>query len=364
MSEIKSSDDGLFVDLMENSQNEHEIESPVLETQMGKKLALTDRVRFQLEKKAYRIAGNHSAVQICSWTKKSLESGGESHCYKQRFYGINCHKCAQITPVVAWCTERCTFCWRPMEFYKTVEISPDIVDPPQVIIEKIIEERKKLLIGYKGNDRIDPEFIADALAPDHWAISLSGEPTMYPRLPELIRMLKENYGARSIFLVTNAQDSTMMQRLIDEDALPTQIYVSVDAPNKELFEQINRSRYKDGWERLQNSLKIYQHMPTRRIVRFTMIKGINDRYDLLPDYQYIFDLGQPDFIEIKAFMFLGYARNRLDMENMPTHEEVKAFAKTLTNTIPYTIIDEVVSSRIVLLQRIDSKYQPQIDYSA
>jgi tRNA wybutosine-synthesizing protein 1 len=340
-----------------------EKESPTIVTETGTKLTVSERVREQLEQKAYRLAGNHSAVQICSWTKKSLESTGDSHCYKQRFYGINCHKCAQITPVVAWCTERCTFCWRPMEFYKTVEITPDQVDPPRLIIEKIIKERYNLLIGYKGNEKVNKDFIEDALQPDHWAISLSGEPTMYPRLPELIRMLREEYGARSIFLVTNAQDPIMLQRLMDEDALPTQMYISVDAPNEELFNKINRSRFKDGWSRLQKSLEIYQRLPTRRIVRFTMIKDVNDRYDLLNDYKYIFELGKPDFIEIKAYMHLGYSQHRLKLTNMPAHADVMNFAEILTQHIPYSIIDEVVASRIALMQRIDSPYTPQIDFS-
>ncbi|HKZ41246.1 MAG TPA: hypothetical protein VJ044_09820, partial [Candidatus Hodarchaeales archaeon] len=166
---------GINIELL--SGPESEAESPHVKTESGTKLGLSTRVRAQLEQKAYRIAGNHSAVQICSWTKKSIENSGDVHCYKQRFYGISCHKCAQITPVVAWCTERCTFCWRPMEFYKTVEISSEEVDPPRLIIERIIEERRKLLIGYKGNDSVSHEFILDALEPDHWAISLSGEPT-------------------------------------------------------------------------------------------------------------------------------------------------------------------------------------------
>ncbi|MHA2363357.1 MAG: 4-demethylwyosine synthase TYW1 [Candidatus Hodarchaeales archaeon] len=325
------------------------------------KLGLTDRLRNQLEKKAYRIAGDHSAVQICSWTKKSLESSGESHCYKQRFYGINCHKCAQMTPTVAWCNERCTFCWRPMEFYKTIEIEPNQVDSPRVIIEGILEQRRKLLIGYKGNSAVDKEFIEDALIPDHWAISLSGEPTMYPLLPELINMLREDYYARSIFLVTNAQDYAMIQRLKDEEAYPTQMYISVDAPNEELFKEINRSRHKDGWERLIKSLKIFSKLPCRRVIRFTMMKGINDNRKYIPQYKEIFNLANADFIEVKSYMYLGYSQKRLALENMPYHKHCLAFSQELIKHIPYRIIDDSPQSRIVLLQHNESLYSHLIE---
>lgn len=323
---------------------------PIRNSQV-KKLRVTDRVREQLEKKAYRIAGEHSAVQICSWTKKSIINGGDTHCYKQRFYGINCHKCAQMTPTVAWCTERCTFCWRPMEFYKTVEISSDMVDSPREIIEGIIEKRRDLLIGFKGREGIDLDFIEDALQPDHWAISLSGEPTMYPRLPELIRMLHEEYGARSTFLVTNAQDTEMIQRLWDEDSLPSQIYFSLVGPNEAIFKEITRSRYKDGWNRFLKSLELMNKLPCRRIIRFTMIKGLNNNHKYIKQYQALFNLALPDFIEVKSYMHIGYSQKRLKAGNMPLHDQCIAFSKELTNHIPYTIVDDVPQSRIVLLRR-------------
>ena len=49
-------------------------------------LLFTDEYKKALEKASYEIVGNHSAVEICGWTKKGMksDSGG---CYKQKFYG-------------------------------------------------------------------------------------------------------------------------------------------------------------------------------------------------------------------------------------------------------------------------------------
>ena len=52
---------------------------------------------------------NHTAAQTCGWTKNALR--GEGKCYKYIFYGIESHRCIQMTPVVK-CNERCVFCWR------------------------------------------------------------------------------------------------------------------------------------------------------------------------------------------------------------------------------------------------------------
>ncbi|MFB6308947.1 MAG: 4-demethylwyosine synthase TYW1, partial [Haloarculaceae archaeon] len=39
----------------------------------------------------------HTAVQTCGWTKNAVR--GEGKCYKYIFYGIESHRCIQMTPV-------------------------------------------------------------------------------------------------------------------------------------------------------------------------------------------------------------------------------------------------------------------------
>ena len=58
------------------------------------------------------------------------------------------------------------------------------------------------------------------------------------------------------------------------------------------------------------------------------------------------------YIEVKAYMFLGYSRLRLKEENMPYHEYVKEFSQALLKLLPdYRYKDECADSRIVLLKR-------------
>ena len=115
---------------------------------------------------------NHSAVQICGWTKKSLH--GQGHCYKEKFYGADCHRCMEFSPSAAFCEQNCIFCWRPMEFMKLKEMKDGEVDEPEVIYEKLLEERRKLLSGFPGDGITDMEKFREAMQPNHFAISLSG----------------------------------------------------------------------------------------------------------------------------------------------------------------------------------------------
>ncbi len=326
-----------------------------------KKLTLTDEEKEKWEKKHYGIAGNHSAVQICSWTKKALRNEGT--CYKHKFYGIHTHKCAEMTPTVSYCQQNCIFCWRPMEYMRIANLKDYEVDDPKTIIEEVIKQRKRLLTGFGGNEKVDKELLKDALTPDHYAISLSGEPTLYPKLLEMFKYLKEEKNARSIFLVTNAQEPEFFKKMIEKNIYPTQLYVSIDAPNKTLFKKINHSLYKDGWERLKESLKILSKADVRRVIRFTMIKNLNDLPKYIKEYAKLFRLMNTDFIEVKAYMYLGLSRRRLTIENMPTHKEVRDFAKLLEKEIPeFKIIDEHEPSRIVLLHNKNSKYKEKIDF--
>src|SRR2546429_6773003 len=63
-----------------------------------------------LERQGYNIVAEHSGVKLCHWTKASLTKG--VGCYKQTFYGIESHRCLQMTPTVDACSLACQFCWR------------------------------------------------------------------------------------------------------------------------------------------------------------------------------------------------------------------------------------------------------------
>jgi tRNA wybutosine-synthesizing protein 1 len=145
------------------------------------------------------------------------------------------------------------------------------------------------------------------------------------------------------------------------DALPTQLYVSVTASDEELFSKINRSVCKDGWARLNKTLGIMAKLKCRRVIRFTLIKGMNDDDKYIKQYARLFEKSKADYIEVKAFMFLGQSRKRLKQENMPSHADVRAFAARLAKAMGnYRMHNEHELSRIVLLKRNDSKVDDRI----
>ena len=145
-------------------------------------------VKLILKRQQYDVIGNHSRVKVCQWTKSDLK--GEGGCYKSRFYGISSAECLQMTPTFT-CNNACVFCWRDLR-YHTEPAMEEGIDIPEEIVENSIEAQRKLLSGFGGNEKADKEKLWKALNPKHVAISLDGEPTMYPKLSELIREYKKN----------------------------------------------------------------------------------------------------------------------------------------------------------------------------
>jgi tRNA wybutosine-synthesizing protein 1 len=302
----------------------------------------------QLKKAKYGVS-DHGTVELCHWTKKSFKDGGQ--CYKHKFYGISTHRCMEFSPAGMFCENRCVYCWRPMEFYSSLEMPSDKVAPPEIIMSNLMEERKKLIMGHYGDPKSNKEKLDESLLPSHYAISLSGEPTMYPQLPQLIKYLKKLPATKSIFLVTNGQEPEMLQRLRDEDALPTQLYLSTNAPNAKVFDLVNRPKYKDAWERWNTSLELLAELDTRTVLRFTLIKDYNSDQKLIPEYAQLINRANVHFIELKSYMHVGRSRNRLEYANSPDMLEIRNFSNQLVKESGmYSIMDESEMSRIVVLQ--------------
>ena len=302
----------------------------------------------QLKKAKYGVA-DHSTVELCHWTKKSFRNEGT--CYKHKFYGSSTHRCMEFSPAGMHCENRCVYCWRPMEFYDSLAMEPERVAEPEEIRQKLMAERRKLIMGHYGDPNQDKQKLDESLLPSHYAISLSGEPTMYPKLPELIKYLKSLEETKSIFLVTNGQEPDMIQRLADEDALPTQLYLSTNAADHESFLKINRPRYDDSWKRWNNTLDLLSTLDTRTVLRITLIKNWNDSYKMIPVFTEMFDKSNPHFIEIKSYMHIGRSTNRLEHENMLDMDQVRSFAANVSkHSDRFSLMDESEISRIVILQ--------------
>ncbi len=282
--------------------------------------------------KGYAIVGRHSAVKPCFWLKKSLKDEGV--CYKQKFYGIKSHRCLQMTPALI-CNQHCIHCWRPLELLKGVEGWDD----PEFIAEESIKAHRKQLSGFWGNPDVNRKKLEEAQDPNQFAVSLIGEPTLYPHLPELVEIYKKR---GSVFVVSNGTNPEMIES-ID----PTQLYISLTAWNEESHIKFNRP-IKNFWENIMKSLKILSNKNCRTVLRITVIRGYNCFSE---KFAPLIDLAQPDFIEVKAYMYLGYSRLRLPKSAMPEHEYIKKFAESLSKLTNYEIKDESDASRVVLLIR-------------
>ena len=300
---------------------------------------ISEEAKKKFFKAGYRIVGNHSAVEICHWTKESLRLGRV--CYKQKWYGIESHRCIEMTPALVWCTHKCQFCWRPLEFTVSKEPKPD---DPKEIIDGCIEARRLLLTGFKGFSKVDVKKWKEANRPTNAAISLAGEPTLYSRISDLI----EEFHRRSMttFLVTNG---TMPDRLKNLEEEPTQLYISLCSPDEKTYHRVNNPLIKDGWKKLNESLELMKSFDCRKVIRLTLVKGLN-----LKDpekYAKLILKAEPDFIEPKGFVHVGEAQKRLPKEAMPSMEEVRKFAEKLSDLTGYKIKDEDEASKVALLTK-------------
>ncbi len=312
-----------------------------------------EKLTETLKKQHYGLVGNHSGVQICRWTKKSLVDEGV--CYKEQFYGIKSHLCCQMSPAVGYCQNRCLHCWRAIELTLDNKMKKENIDSPKQIIKDCIEQQRILINGFKGNSKINLEKFKQAQEPMQFAISLVGEPTLYPKLGGLIFELKKQ--GKTCFLVTNGLCPEVLKKLADERNLPTQLYVSMNSPNEKLYNKWHKSSEKNAWKKFNQSLEIMKDLKTRTVIRMTLVKGPynNMKNEYIEDYIRLIKKSECDFIEIKGYKAVGFARNRKDMgyNSMPTHDEVKEFAKKIVKTTGYQIEDDFEPSCVVLLKRDD-----------
>ena len=297
-----------------------------------------------LERQGYHFIGTHkhSAVKTCLWLRKSLR--GEGNCYKGKFYGIRAHRCVQMTPSI-FCNQRCVHCWRPLEAFTIgTEHEPIVWDPPGELVEECLNEQRRLVSGFKGSDKTSIDAFAEADLPKHAAISLIGEPTLYPYLKELI----EEFHLRDMttFVVTNGTNPAVLREI-----RPFQLYLSLNAPDEATYRKASHAQY---WSRIKDSLDELRTLKgrTRRAIRITCIDGLNMTNPT--GYAELLGQADPDFIEVKAYMHIGYSRKRLSRDAMPSHLKVKEFAREIADALTslgytYTIADESEISRVVLI---------------
>ncbi|KAM3615604.1 uncharacterized protein V6R79_004923 [Siganus canaliculatus] len=317
---------------------------------------ITPALREALTKQGYKLIGSHSGVKLCRWTKSMLR--GRGGCYKHTFYGIESHRCMETTPSLA-CANKCVFCWR----HHTNPVGTEWrwkMDPAEKILQDALEKHQNMIRQFRGVPGVKPERYEEGLAAKHCALSLVGEPIMYPEINTFIRLLHSHHI--SSFLVTNAQFPQEIRSLEPV----TQLYVSVDASTKESLKKIDRPLFKDYWPRFLDSLRALGEKRQRTVYRLTLVKAWN--VEEMQSYSELIALGQPDFVEVKGVTYCGESSaSSLTMANVPWHQEVVSFVQQLADMLPqYEIACEHEHSNCLLIAhtkfKVDGEWWTWIDY--
>jgi len=303
---------------------------------------MRDARKQVLEKQGYRLVGKHSGTKTCHYCKQGIR--GKDVCYKNTFYGIKSWGCVQASVSIDVCNLKCQWCWRDINY--TVG-SLEQFDEPSVIVDGLIEQHLQLLKGFYGSDAVDKERLRESEKPKHVALSLTGEVCLYPKLPELIDEFHKR--GMTTFVVSNGTMPHVLKKLLNGHE-PTQLYVTLPAPDKETYEKSCNPLLTGGWEKILESLSLLGEF-RRGTVRLTLAKGMN-MHDAGKYAALLKDSGWK-FLEIKGVVAVGDAVNRVERENMPSHEEIREFAEEICKCYGWKIIAEKEESRVVLVMRED-----------
>lgn len=184
---------------------------------------------------------------------------------------------------------------------------------------------------------------------------------MYPQINEFVSLLHEK--RISSFLVTNAQFPQEIRNLVPV----TQLYVSIDAGNKEDLKKVDRPLFKDFWERYIDCLDALKEKGQRTVYRLTLVKEFNT--EQVASYASLVSRGLPDLIEVKGMTFCGFSGSQpLTMKNVPYHTDVVNFCQELVEAVGnnYELACVHEHSCSVLLAhkkfKIDGEWHTWIDY--
>ena len=216
-------------------------------------------------------------------------------------------------------------------------------------IEDIIRQRI-------ANPELVKKVWEEAMYPRHAAISLTGEPMMYPYIDEIVSEFHKK--GFTTFIVTNG---TFPERLSEMNELPTQLYVTLPAPNEKIYKKVCVPYIKNGWNKLNQTLELLESLNCRTVIRITAVKNLNM---IEPEeYAKIVEKANPNFLEVKGFTLLGGARLRLtryverkglntkDIAKVfqPKHEDIMEFASKICEAANFPIIDQFRPSAVALI---------------
>eukprot|EP01127_Copromyxa_protea_P005461 TRINITY_DN15390_c0_g1_i1.p1 TRINITY_DN15390_c0_g1~~TRINITY_DN15390_c0_g1_i1.p1 ORF type:complete len:687 (-),score=176.60 TRINITY_DN15390_c0_g1_i1:106-2127(-) len=307
----------------------HRLESGEIDLEALTKPMVHPTMHKALSKQGYQLIGTHSGVKLCRWTKAMLR--GRGGCYKHTFYGISSFQCMEMTPSLA-CANKCVFCWR----HHTNPVAKEWkwkVDKAEFLVEGAMENHVKMIKSLRGVPGVQPERFQEAQNIQHCALSLVGEPILYPHINDLLDILHKK--KISTFMVTNAQFPDKLDKLCNV----TQLYLSIDAATKETLKAIDRPLFSDFWERFLDSIVSLRKKGQRTVFRLTLVKDYN--MDDMSNYADLVKLGVPDFIEVKGVTYCGTSEaSPLTIKNTPFQKEVLDFCQRLCDVVNSVVSPE------------------------
>ncbi len=159
---------------------------------------------------------------------------------------------------------------------------------------------------------------SEAMIPNHAAISLDGEPLLYPRISEFVQEFKNRQ--MTTFIVTNG---TLPEKIESLDPSPSQLYITLAAPNEEIYKKICRPMIKNGWDKIINSLDLINSLSFRTVVRLTAVKNLTINEHFINDYAKIIEKANPNFFEIKGFTL--QAKALLIKERLKSKKQIQYY---------------------------------------
>ena len=122
------------------------------------------------------------------------------------------------------------------------------------------------------------------------------EPLLYPKISGLVDEFKSR-GFTS-FIVTNG---TIPEKVQNLDPYPSQLYVTLAAPNEDMYKKVCRPMIKNGWNNIMETMDSIESLDCRTLVRLTAVKDININESMIENYIKIIEKANPNFFEIKGF---------------------------------------------------------------
>ena len=152
------------------------------------------------------------------------------------------------------------------------------------------------------------------------------------------------------FIVTNG---TLPERIQSLNSLPSQLYITLPAPNREVYKKVCRPMIKNGWEKILDSLSLVESLSCRSVVRLTAVKNLNLSDKFIDDYLRIVTMANPNFFEIKGFTLQASAlkiKERLNSEKpmqffFPSFEYLEDLASKFEELGSFSLIYKNKASR-------------------